>query len=305
MEQILDWGIDVIRAIQTVECAPLTLLAMFIHHVFSAGIYVAVLLVILWCVDEKKGYKLGATLLFSVSVNSIIKDAVKEPRPYTRDPTIGRATETSWSFPSGHSQTASTFWTVFASFFKKNQNVAKLLIAILLPVIVALSRNYLGVHYPTDVLCGLIIGYIISIGVLLFWTPCAKILKPLRWSVKILIIALICFVLNALNPTDTGYSAGLFGFVVGYILCLEKGEFSAQSGTFLQKFLRLLIGGAILGAVYLGAKTVFPGKESDTYQLFRFIRYALVGFCGTYVCPKIFVLAKIAVPVSKSEEIAE
>ena len=102
---------------------------------------------------------------------------------------------------------------------------------------------------------------------------------------------------------DTSYSALLFGFFSGYILLSDKGSFSAASGTIFQKVLRILLGFVIIAAVYYGLKLVFPGKESQFYKLFRFIRYGLVGFDATFLAPKLFVLLKLASPVSRSEEI--
>ncbi|MBR1840621.1 MAG: phosphatase PAP2 family protein, partial [Alphaproteobacteria bacterium] len=56
----------------------------------------------------------------------------------------------------------------------------KVLLAVLLPLLVAISRNYLGVHYPTDVLMGLGIGYIFSIGCLLFGNKIEALFKKLH-----------------------------------------------------------------------------------------------------------------------------
>lgn len=306
MEEILNWGIQVIKAIQTVTCAPLTWIAIFIHHVFNAGIYVAIIGIIFWGIDTKKGFKLGTALLFSTSLNVAIKNFFQVPRPYTIDPSVATsASETSFAFPSGHSQGAATFWSLLAGLQKNWKNWAKILVGLCLPLLVALSRMYLGVHYPTDVIVGLALGFLISCGVLLFWDNMAFYIKPLRKSLKVLAAALVCFCLNAISMTDTSYSALLFGFVTGYIFLTEKGSFSAASGTILQKVLRIILGFVIIAAIYYGLKLIFPGKESNLYQLFRFIRYGLVGFTATFLAPKLFVVLKLASPVSKSEEIVE
>lgn len=306
MEEILNWGIQVIKAVQTVTCAPLTWIAIFIHHVFNTGIYVAVIGIMFWGVDTKKGFKLGTALLFSTSLNVAIKNFFKVPRPYLLDPSVTtNATETSFAFPSGHSQGAATFWPLFAGLQKTWKKWGKILLGLCLPLLVALSRMYLGVHYPTDVIAGLALGFLISCGTLLFWDNIAFYLKPLRKSIKILTAALVCFCLNAISMSDTSYSALLFGFVTGYIFLTEKGSFSAASGTIKQKVLRILLGFVIIAAIYYGLKLIFPGKESNLYQLFRFIRYGIVGFTATFLAPKLFVALKLANPVSKSEETVE
>ena len=306
MEDILNWGIQVIKAVQTVTCPPLTWLAIFIHYVFNAGIYVLLVGIFYWGIDSKKGFKLGTALLFSTSLNVAIKNFFAIPRPYTIDSTIAtQASETSFSFPSGHSQGAATFWPLFAGLQKNWKKWLKVLVGLCLPILVAISRMYLGVHYPTDVIAGLGLGFIISCGVLLFWDSIAVYVKPTKKSIKILTIALICFCLNSISMADTSYSALLFGFTVGHILITEKNSFSAKSGSIKQKVLRILLGFVIIAAIYYGLKLVFPGKESNLYQLFRFIRYGIVGFSGTFLAPKLFVALKLATPVSKSEEVTQ
>ena len=306
MENILNWGIQVIKSIQTITCPPLTWLAIFIHHVFNAGVYVAIIGIVFWGIDTKKGFKLGTALLFSTSLNVAIKNFFAVPRPYLVDSSVATtASETSFSFPSGHSQGAATFWPLFAGLQKNWKKWLKILVGLCLPLIVGLSRMYLGVHYPTDVIVGLALGFLISCGILLFWDNIAFYLNPLRKSMKILTVALVCFCLNAISMTDTSYSALLFGFATGYIILTEKGSFSAATGTTLQKVLRIILGFAIIAAIYYGLKLIFPGKDNNLYQLFRFVRYAAVGFSGSFLAPKLFVALKLASPVSKSEEIVE
>ena len=302
MEDILSWGIEVIKAVQTTTCTPLTWIAMFIHHVFNSAFYVVVIGIFYWGIDTKKGAKLGSALLFSTCVNVAIKNFFQVPRPYIFDPTVStNATETSFAFPSGHSQAAATFFPLFAGLQRSWKKWLKVLVGVCIPIIVALSRMYLGVHYPTDVIVGLALGFLISCGVLLFWDNIAVYVKPVRKSLKILVIALICFCLNAIPRIDTSSTALFFGFTVGHIFITEKNSFSAKSGTTLQKVLRIFLGFVIIAAIYLGLKIIFPGNESDLYQLFRFLRYGIIGFSGTYLVPKLFVALKLASPVSKSE----
>jgi len=69
-----------------------------------------------------------------------------------------------WSFPSNHAANSFAFATVLSYFFEQ-----KTLALFVLACIIAFSRVYVGVHYPLDILCGAIIGYILSWMVLSIW----------------------------------------------------------------------------------------------------------------------------------------
>ena len=326
MEAIWDWGLNFIMGLQKITCKPLDWLAFFIHYVFNTPVYIFMMLLYCWCINMHKGMKIGTTVLLSCSINSAIKGVLKAPRPYqysssnldletyvpepTKDPVTGksiysdspvfRIEEDGFSTPSGHSQCAAAFWPLVAADMKWKK-VWKVLLAVLLPLLVAISRNYLGVHYPTDVLMGLGIGYIFSIGCLLFGNKIEALFKKLHKMYRILIIALITVVLNFLCPHDTSMAGAFFGFVVGYILMDDGKKFDASEGKWWQKLLRLGFGAVVLGVVYLGLKFIFPGKYEPWGQFCRFIRYGLTGFCMTFVCPLLFVLCKLGKPEPKGE----
>jgi len=120
---------------------------------------ILVVSVLLFAVGRKKE---GALLFTSVILGSLVtlplKLAVPRPRPYMTIPaTIAYGMELGSSFPSGHSMRAfasacvlSRFWSRFAPAF------------FVLAVLVAFSRVYLGLHYPSDTLIGASIGLIVG-----------------------------------------------------------------------------------------------------------------------------------------------
>lgn len=110
---------------------------------------------------RKTGFLCSGALLMSLLVNNaLLKGLVSRPRPYEAfsDLTALVGRPMGASFPSGHTGAAFAFgWVVFRT-MPKGYGIAALFIAVLM----GLSRLYVGVHYPTDVLGGLIAGILIG-----------------------------------------------------------------------------------------------------------------------------------------------
>ena len=138
----------------------------------SAGNLGIIWIVISVLLITKKDYRvLGQTILIALVITTIIgegiiKNIVKRKRPFygDDDKELLISRPITYSFPSGH--TASSF--AVATVFIKTDNAASLEI-ILLACLIAFSRIYLGVHYPSDVIGGGIIGTLCGlITVMLF-----------------------------------------------------------------------------------------------------------------------------------------
>lgn len=299
MEAMWDWGLDIIRIFQTIESPVLTNIVKAVSFLGSAPAYIILLCVIFWAFDQKIGFRLGIILLFSASVNNSLKSFLQVPRPYTRDPSVGLAVESSSSTPSGHSQNSAAFWPTFSFLHPKMKKLVSILIAVLIPVLIGLTRIYLGVHYPTDVLFGWAIGFSIALFSMFFSVYIIKFISSLPKMFKVLLAALVTFLFNMLSPADTSMQAALFGFALGYVFLIDKNFFDAKSGSLLEKVIRTMIGLCVIGALYIGLKQIFPGETSNYYQLFRFTRFALVGFFASFVLPRLFVIMKLAKPLQE------
>ncbi len=317
LENVYDWGISVITAIQRVQSPFLTAAVRGITFFGAPAFYLFFLMVTFWCIDTKKGFKLGTVVIFSGALNAAIKETLRVPRPYQRDPSVFIMKETGFSTPSGHAQGAASFWPVFMHSFRYTRTagdartagstrttgarVCALLLSAGVPLLIGFTRMYLGVHYPTDVLIGLIFGFLTALAVLLFWDDAAKLLNRAPRSVKLLTAALVCFALNTFSARDTSLPGLLFGFTAGYVLLCERGGFDARTGTFTQKILRMVTGAAVSTGIFAGLTVLFGvidagSKESTYYALCRFIRYGGAGFAISFLSPLLFLKFNLAQP---------
>ena len=118
-----------------------------------------------------KYYGLAKTIVLSVLlmfiVTSFIKLTFSMPRPYMILNGVNVLTDSidPNSFPSGHTATAASFLTVIVinakEYFKRYKLV--ICLAVLYVVLVGFSRIYIGMHFPTDVVTGAIIGIVCGI----------------------------------------------------------------------------------------------------------------------------------------------
>lgn len=105
---------------------------------------------------KKKAIFIGETLAASAFISIALKNIVKRDRPYETYPEIENVTqESSASFPSAHTSSAFATATSLSMAYPKWYVIAP---SFLWAGTVGYSRMYLGVHYPTDVLAGAIIG---------------------------------------------------------------------------------------------------------------------------------------------------
>jgi len=96
-----------------------------------------------------------ALMLSNIITNNILKDLIARPRPYVDFPEVSLIIHklTSFSFPSGHTSSSFAAAYILSYFFKKTKIWWWLLASL-----IAFSRIYLFVHYPTDILGGIAVG---------------------------------------------------------------------------------------------------------------------------------------------------
>lgn len=291
MQDVLQWGVELIRAIQTIESPALTAVMKALTFTGSEYFYLLALPVVFWAVDEKLGARLGVVFMMSTFVNAWLKVVFAQPRPFNLDPSVGLAHETSYGLPSGHAQGVSSFWGLLAPAIARPWGM---ILAIGLPLLIGFTRLYLGVHFPTDVLLGLALGWGFAFAGTVLSDRVVALFMRWRRIWRIVLVATVSIVMNALLPEDTSASGVFLGTAVGAIFMFEKVRFEARSGTIARKAVRLLLGLAGLAVLYVGVKMIAPGEGEANYALFRFVRYGLLGAWVSFGAPWVFVKTGLA-----------
>ena len=150
--QILNW-------LQGFHTPILDKIMCFITHFGDAGIVWIILTIVLLLIPKtrKSGVIMAAALIVDVLLcNVLLKNLVARIRPYDVNPVIQVLVSKpkDFSFPSGH--TAASFASVTALYLAGEKKLWKP--ALVLAILIACSRMYLYVHYPTDILGGIIFG---------------------------------------------------------------------------------------------------------------------------------------------------
>jgi membrane-associated phospholipid phosphatase len=313
-EPLLLWGLDFIRAVQSQANPLLTFFMKAITHFGSAAVYLLLLSFIYWCIDEKKALRLSAALLFSVWINLALKFLLDQPRPFFAgyDPSLGMIPESLGGLPSGHAQNALVLWMIIASWFKKKSLYAA---AAILCLLTGFSRIYLGVHFPTDIAGGWILGGMILgvyFCVMRFFdrqttdgksSQLEKFFGMGDGRAGIFCAAAAAFVMILYRPAGeilapAAMLLGMaFGFnlnrrLVGFKSTCGSGKGAAKTAVLFARFVLGAAGIVLIAAIFeCFLRLAFFAHYYFLIYFLRFFCAALWVFAGA---PRIFVLCRLA-----------
>ncbi|HNT59014.1 MAG TPA: phosphatase PAP2 family protein [Rectinema sp.] len=269
---------------------PMTIVSLFASEAFV----IAIVPIVYWCVNRKKGAELGLLVLVSTFINLWLKQIFGWPRPFDIIPSVGLASETSYGMPSGHSQLSVVFAAYIIQFLPKKWRP---LMLIGFPLLIGFSRIYLGVHFLTDVLGGYLAGSLFFILYKLGGPSIEKILQKADVRGRVILAAALSFVMNLILPKETMISGAFFGAAIGFTFAARSLAFNEKDRLKI-KISRYLVGLTTTGIVYVLLKSAsgpinnLLGNNQE--NLLRFLRYALVGGWVSFGVPFLFLKVGLA-----------
>lgn len=301
LSSLIPWGTDVILWVQSFRTSWLDALFVAATWLGEEYFFLAFLPIMYWCFSRRLGIRLSYLILLSNYVNGWAKLVYSIPRP--DHPRIAKLRhEVSPSFPSGHAQNATVLWGSLALYWQKSWFWV---IAIILILLIGFSRIYVGVHFPQDVigglLCGMLfLGIYMGLGerILIPWLSRQPIALHLTLGIIVPLILPFMYPRDYLGyypAENAGTVAGtLLGINVGFLLEERWLRFSA-AGRWWKRALRVLVGALLIALFYAGPKLLMPETQPMALAVAsRLIRYALVGFVLAYVAPWLFIKLRLA-----------
>lgn len=278
-----EFQLDIIRGIQSISNSFLDKVAQIVTFLGEETIVIIIIGLFYYVFNKEFGKKLAYVVLTSGLVNGVVKNFVKAPRPIGEEGIRSLRTETAtgYSFPSGHTQNAAALYSSVVRYSKKKV-WPKIIVAVII-VLVALSRLYLGVHYPVDVIVGGVLGVAISIiGMLLY--DKVKTNTLFLATAGIMVPFVVIFAIQN-NPLFNDFFK-MFGMFCGATLAImfeaRYVNFDNKSAWW-KRLIRIVVGLALIVGIQQGLKLVFP----DVFYC-HIIRYFLMAFVGLGLWPYIF-----------------
>ena len=312
-----NWELQLIEWLQSAGGSVGAALASFFTLFGEEIILVAILAFLYLCWDKEFGEYIGVMIVTGLVANTLLKNVVLRRRPYfdhkrikclkpvSHDGGIRDIAAQGYSFPSGHSTNSAIAYGGMLTWLHQHLDSARkrklaVIFGVGLPLLVGISRFMLGVHYPTDVLVGWLLGIVVI--VIVSWLE-RKVSR--RW-----LLHLVMFLVSSLGilycQTDDYYTG--LGLMGGMFLALEFEKRYVQfenTRAPLASVVRIVCAFAVYMGLNALLKLPFPSAfleaNSLPAHLVRTVRYLIVSFVTLGIYPMAFKWKLFANPAKKEE----
>jgi membrane-associated phospholipid phosphatase len=280
----------------------LNYLTIFCHYMAGIPVFIVLLPILYFFYNQRFGTKMGIAIMLTGISNGLLKFYSASPRPtglsekfYSLQDYVK---ESSFGFPSGHSHISILLWGMIFLQFKDLRVRA---LAIFFMIFTPFSRIYSGIHYPGDVLGGILTGIFLLFFLEVLFKKYPDFPSVNTWNnpsrkIKSITLILIAFALSTTllenqnlssqhkHSMDSVISAA--GSMIGFWFGISYWKFNYPNLNLkslhlfpLVLFLLLNISIFYLGFTYLGK--IFDIQSS----IFRILKYGLLNFSIVYISP--------------------
>ena len=254
---------------------------------------VVILCAIFWCISKRTAYVIGISYFLSGLTVQGMKICFRIDRPWVLHPNLNPVpaaleAATGYSFPSGHTQSAAALFGSLGTQVKQKPLKA---VFFLLPVLVAFSRMYLGVHTLLDTGAALIISFLLILLTVVFYKDdVTDNIRELAIALAMVLFAAAAIVIAAFlyskGTIEYGYisdclkaaGAGV-GFAAGMYIERVYVRFSVKTKNLLWQVIKLILGLIGMLAIKEGLKLIIgTGLIVDTARYFLIIMWITVLF---------------------------
>ena len=259
--------------------------------------FILVGLLFFWCLNKKEGYYLLTVGLFGTVLNQFLKLLFRIPRPWVRDlsltPVEGSVeAATGYSFPSGHTQSATG---IFGGLARWNKGWPVRVACVVLCVLVGFSRMYLGVHTPADVLVSACLGLVLVFGLYPLMRECTERPKTMRILMACILSLTVGYLLfvhlfpfpadvdadNLQHGIENAYKmlACLAALWLSYEVDIRWSRFETKAVWWVQ-LLKLVVGLLPVLAIKAGLKQPLYALIGNEYVADGIRYFLLTAFAG-------------------------
>ena len=295
---------ELLYTLQQIRVPALTKILSLLTNFGGLYGFMVLSLIVFWCIDKRCGYFMLSLGFLGTVINQFLKLIFRIPRPWILDPEFEPVASAvpdagGFSFPSGHTQNV---FATFGGIFAWTKKAWLKILCVVMILVVAFSRMYLGVHTPLDVGVSCIVGIVLLVVLYPVFRGMEEHPNRMYGFFAVLAVLLLAFLLYSylcpfpewmyaeehfVNITEARHNASLLtgalvGLVIAYTLDIKTVKFQTKAVWWAQ-ILKVVIGLVGTVAITEGLKLVLGHSDLVTC-----VRYGIAVVFAAGIWPMTF-----------------